>query len=211
MAMLSLSDGDRPSPPHPPMSPVKAPRSPKVRGAFFICASRWYSPLLTFAILHFAAVKSHGSGARLACRRPRVQSLAAKRAVQDEMRAQGIRVSLVPLTQIMAQAREYLAAHPELYQQASEREQRLGSIGWGQRIGAGLSRYENRPQFYQKPQIQEFDYCQRTRSLSQRAYSSSKCLIIRHKVVQRREQFCSPLYDLAFEVTFLDQFDLLVG
>ena len=64
---------------------------------------------------------------------------------------------------------------------------------------------------YLKPQLQEFDYCQETRSLSQQAYSSSKCLIVRHKVVQRREQFYSPLDDLAFEVTFPDQFDLPVS
>ena len=47
--------------------------------------------------------------------------------------------------------------------------------------------------------------------LSERAYSSSKRLIVRHKVIQQREQFCSPLDDLAFQVTFLDQFDLPVG
>ena len=47
--------------------------------------------------------------------------------------------------------------------------------------------------------------------LSKRAYSSSKRLIVRHKVIQQREQFCSPLDDLAFQVTFLDQFDLPVG
>jgi deoxyribodipyrimidine photolyase-like uncharacterized protein len=40
--------------------------------------------------------------------------LAAKRAVQDELRAQGVRVSLVPYAEIMRQAREYLASHPEL-------------------------------------------------------------------------------------------------
>ena len=46
---------------------------------------------------------------------------------------------------------------------------------------------------------------------SLRAYSSSKRLIVRHKVIQQREQFCSPLDDLTFQVTFLDQFDLPVG
>src|SRR5262249_41470596 len=44
-----------------------------------------------------------------------------------------------------------------------------------------------------------------------RAYSSSKRLIVRHKVIQQREHFCSPLDDLAFQVTFLDQFDLPVS
>jgi hypothetical protein len=52
--------------------------------------------------------------------------LAAKRAVQDDLRAQGVRVSLVPPADIMAQAREYLCAHPELYQQALERARRMG-------------------------------------------------------------------------------------
>jgi hypothetical protein len=47
--------------------------------------------------------------------------------------------------------------------------------------------------------------------LSERAYSSSKRLIVRHKVVQQREQFCSPLDELAFQFTVLDQFDLPVG
>jgi hypothetical protein len=80
--------------------------------------------------------------------------------------------------------------------------------GWGTEDRGRALAYENRPRFYQKLRLQEFDYCQQTRLLSQRAHSSSKCLIVRHKVVQRREQFYSPLYDLAFEVTFLDQFDL---
>jgi deoxyribodipyrimidine photolyase-like uncharacterized protein len=54
--------------------------------------------------------------------------LAAKRAVQDQLRAQGVRVSLVPPAEIMRQAREYLDAHPELYQQALERAKRMGYI-----------------------------------------------------------------------------------
>jgi hypothetical protein len=55
--------------------------------------------------------------------------LAAKRAVQDELRAQGVRVSLVPYAEIMRQAREYLASHPELYQLALERAHKLGYVG----------------------------------------------------------------------------------
>jgi hypothetical protein len=54
--------------------------------------------------------------------------LAAKRAVQDHLRAQGVHVTLVPHAEIMRQAREYLDAHPELYQQALERAQRMGYI-----------------------------------------------------------------------------------
>jgi hypothetical protein len=52
--------------------------------------------------------------------------LAAKRAVQDQLRAQGVRVSLVLPRDIAEKASAYLAAHPELYQQALERAQRLG-------------------------------------------------------------------------------------
>ena len=51
---------------------------------------------------------------------------AAKRAVQDELRAQGVCVSLVTPAEIMRQAREYLDAHPELYKRALERAKRMG-------------------------------------------------------------------------------------
>jgi hypothetical protein len=55
--------------------------------------------------------------------------LAAKRAVQEALRAQGVRVTLVPHAEVMRQAREYLDTHPELYQQALERAKRLGYVG----------------------------------------------------------------------------------
>jgi hypothetical protein len=55
--------------------------------------------------------------------------LAAKRAVQDELRAQGVRVSLVSHAEVMRQAGEYLANHPELYQLALERARKLGYVG----------------------------------------------------------------------------------
>jgi Ser/Thr protein kinase RdoA (MazF antagonist) len=55
--------------------------------------------------------------------------LAAKRAVQGKLREQGVRVTLVPPAEIMRQAGEYLANHPELYQQASERAQRMIAAG----------------------------------------------------------------------------------
>jgi deoxyribodipyrimidine photolyase-like uncharacterized protein len=54
--------------------------------------------------------------------------LAAKRAVQDELRAQGVRVTLFPHAEIMRQAREYLDKHPELYQLALERAHKLGYV-----------------------------------------------------------------------------------
>src|SRR3974377_283721 len=52
--------------------------------------------------------------------------LAARRAVQDELRAQGVRVSLVKPAEISVRANEYLSQHPELYRAAFERAQRLG-------------------------------------------------------------------------------------
>ena len=54
--------------------------------------------------------------------------LAAKKAVQDKLRAQGVRVSIFPIAELMRQAREYLDNHPELYQLALERAHKLGYI-----------------------------------------------------------------------------------
>jgi short-subunit dehydrogenase len=53
--------------------------------------------------------------------------LAAKRAVQDQLRAQGVRVSLVLPRDIAEKASAYLASHPEPYQQAKQRAKRLGT------------------------------------------------------------------------------------
>ena len=44
--------------------------------------------------------------------------MAARRAVQEELRAQGVRVSLVKPAEISAKAQVYLADHPELYREA---------------------------------------------------------------------------------------------
>jgi hypothetical protein len=52
--------------------------------------------------------------------------MAARKAVQDELRSQGVRVSLVKPADISAQAIQYLADHPELYRVALERAQRMG-------------------------------------------------------------------------------------
>jgi hypothetical protein len=52
--------------------------------------------------------------------------LAARKAVQEELRAQGVRVSLVKPAEISAKAHAYLQSHPELYREALERAQRLG-------------------------------------------------------------------------------------
>jgi hypothetical protein len=55
--------------------------------------------------------------------------LAAKPAVQDNLRVQGVRVSLVPYAEVMRQAREYLDNHLELYQLALERAKRMTAEG----------------------------------------------------------------------------------
>ena len=52
--------------------------------------------------------------------------LAAKRAVTEELRAQGVRVSLVKPAEISVKAQAYLQSHPELYDAAKERALRLG-------------------------------------------------------------------------------------
>jgi hypothetical protein len=52
--------------------------------------------------------------------------LAARKAVQEQLRSEGVRVTLVKPAEISAKAQVYLADHPELYQQALERAQRMG-------------------------------------------------------------------------------------
>jgi len=47
--------------------------------------------------------------------------LAARKAVQEELRSEGVRVTLVKPSEIGAKAQVYLADHPELYQEALER------------------------------------------------------------------------------------------
>ena len=53
---------------------------------------------------------------------------AAKQAVKEQMRDQGRRMTLVPVSEIAAQAEVYLAQHPELYAQALERAKQLGFV-----------------------------------------------------------------------------------
>ena len=52
--------------------------------------------------------------------------LAAKKAVEAELRAKGIRVTLVKPAEITAQAQVYLQSHPELIDEAKARTLRLG-------------------------------------------------------------------------------------
>ena len=46
--------------------------------------------------------------------------LAARRAIQEQLRAKGVRVSHVRYADINAQTRDYLTAHPELLDRAAE-------------------------------------------------------------------------------------------
>ena len=52
--------------------------------------------------------------------------LAARKAVETELRAKGIRVTLVKPAEITAQAQVYLQSHPELIDEAKARTLRLG-------------------------------------------------------------------------------------
>jgi hypothetical protein len=54
--------------------------------------------------------------------------LAARNAIKDQLRADGVRVTLVPPRVVAKKANEYLASHPEFYQQALERALRMGLI-----------------------------------------------------------------------------------
>jgi len=54
--------------------------------------------------------------------------LAAKNAVKEKLRGDGVRLTLVPPREITEQAQRYLAEHPELYREALERALRLGLI-----------------------------------------------------------------------------------
>jgi hypothetical protein len=54
--------------------------------------------------------------------------LAAKNAVKEQMRGEGIRMTLVPPRVITEKANAYLQQHPELYEQALERAKQMGWI-----------------------------------------------------------------------------------
>ena len=54
--------------------------------------------------------------------------LAAKNAVKEKIRADGVRMTLVPPRIIAEQAQRYLAEHPELYREAYDRAVRMGWI-----------------------------------------------------------------------------------
>jgi hypothetical protein len=60
---------------------------------------------------------------------------AAKKAVKEELRDQGVRVSLVKPAEIAAKAQAYLADHPEVCREALRQALRMklpGAIYWGE-------------------------------------------------------------------------------
>ena len=54
--------------------------------------------------------------------------VAAKKAVQEQLKAQGVRVALVKPADIAAQAKAYLDANPHLYEEAYSRAWRMRLI-----------------------------------------------------------------------------------
>jgi len=52
----------------------------------------------------------------------------AKNAVKEQLRAQGVRLTLVRPAEIAERAQRYLADHPECYQLALERAKRMGFV-----------------------------------------------------------------------------------
>jgi NAD(P)-dependent dehydrogenase (short-subunit alcohol dehydrogenase family) len=52
--------------------------------------------------------------------------LAARRAITEQLRAEGVRVTLVKPAEISARAQAYLQSHPELIDEAKARAVRLG-------------------------------------------------------------------------------------
>ena len=48
--------------------------------------------------------------------------------MQEQLRAQGVRLSHVRYAEIVSRANAYLSDHPELYREALERAQHLGMI-----------------------------------------------------------------------------------
>jgi hypothetical protein len=54
--------------------------------------------------------------------------VAAKKAIKEQLRADGVRVMLVPACEIEQRARAYLDANPRLYEEALERAKQMGMI-----------------------------------------------------------------------------------
>ena len=70
--------------------------------------------------------------------------IAAKNAVKDQLKAEGVRASLVPSAEISERAKAYLDANPSLYEEALQRAWRLGLIEHVERIEQSLFDDERR-------------------------------------------------------------------
>ena len=89
--------------------------------------------------------------------------LAAKNAVKEKLRGDGVRLTLVPPREIAEKAQVYLEQHPELYQQALERAKQMGWIKapnsglffheYHELIGAGNDDDRLRQSFNRRPDI----------------------------------------------------------
>jgi hypothetical protein len=75
--------------------------------------------------------------------------MAAKRAVTEQLRAEGV-VSLVPPRDISAKAQVYLGQHPELYREALDRAQRLGMYE-RRRRKSGVTKLKTNAQSREQP------------------------------------------------------------
>ena len=73
---------------------------------------------------------------------------AAKKAVQAELRARGDR-RLVPVREMVARAKDYLAGHPELYVEARERARQIGACRSVAQTDHGARRTEKTREFAQ--------------------------------------------------------------
>ena len=70
--------------------------------------------------------------------------LAAKKAVQEELRAQGARVSLVPTREIAELAVDYLASHPEVWKLALARAHQIDEAEGEKKARQKLRREQRR-------------------------------------------------------------------
>ena len=70
--------------------------------------------------------------------------LAARNEVKEQLKAQGVRVSLVKPAEIAERARAYLEANPSLYEEAYSRAWRMGLIEQAERIDQAVFDDERR-------------------------------------------------------------------
>jgi hypothetical protein len=70
--------------------------------------------------------------------------LAARNEVKEQLKAQGVRVTLVKPAEIAERAKAYLDANPHLYEEAYSRAWRMGLIPQAERIDQALFDDERR-------------------------------------------------------------------